>query len=248
MFMMRELVSIIIRTKDRPEFLKEALRSVYCQSYPDIETIVVNDGGVTLKDKISAWSQVPPYKLIEFEANRGRSIACNEGINNASGKYIGFLDDDDILYPNHVEMLISAISDEHPIVYSDALKAVQIKNNGSYKTFDFFLEYSVEHSLKRILEGNFIPIQCLLFKAELLHENLVDTSLSVLEDWDLLIRLSSKYQFKHIKKITSEYRFRLDKSNTTGNNLEIWQNARKYINDKYQELVRGSGLKSIPIK
>lgn len=245
---MSELVSVIIRTKDRPHFLEDAISSVYCQIHKNIELIIINDGGVSIKELTNKWQDKIQINLIEFDKNKGRSKAANEGIKLAKGEFICFLDDDDIFYPNHISTLITEATDQFKVVYSDALKAIQMKDQKDYKTFDFFLDYSVDHSFKRMLEGNFIAFQSLLFKSEVLKNNLVDESLNVLEDWDLLIRVSKDNEFKHIKKITSEYRIRLDNSNTTGQNLDIWESARKFINNKYSDLVEGQGLKIIPTK
>lgn len=241
-------VSVVIRTVNRPHLLRDALRSIYCQTYDNIETIIVNDGGESLVDIIPNFLEVPKYNLIEFETNKGRSAAGNEGIKQAQGKYLCFLDDDDIFYPNHISSLVSEMNEDKKIIYSDALKAIQAKNNDCYITKDFFLDYSINHSLKRILEGNFIPFQSLLFDREVLLENLIDPKLAVLEDWDLLIRLSTKYEFLHLKKITSEYRIRLDNTNTTGNNQKLWEDTRQLINNRYLDLVQSFGLDYIPTK
>lgn len=242
-------VSVIIRTKDRPNFLRRALSSIAAQDYPYIECIVINDGGISVSDVVAEFSFLT-INYIELTKNVGRSRAANLAINAAKGDWISFLDDDDIYYPNHLSTLVSAFKPEAPIVYTDALKAIQAQSKDStkYETKEFFLEYTVEHSFKRMLEGNFIPFQCLLFDSQILKQNLLDETLTVLEDWDLLIRISANHKFTHIKRITSEYSYRLDKTNTTGNNEHIWDAARTYLNSKHQEHVKSFNLGYIPTK
>ena len=90
---------MIIPTKNRPELLAKALRSVLVQCYADTEIIVVDDG-----DKVSAEGVVkglsdPRIRYIVHEGAKGGSAARNRGIKEASGTYIAFLDDDDEWLP-----------------------------------------------------------------------------------------------------------------------------------------------------
>lgn len=220
----KDLISVIIRTKDRPKLLKRALHSVKLQTYSNLEILIINDGGQSLKSILPGND----FKLIELENNHGRSAAANMGIENVTGKYIAFLDDDDFFYPNHFEVMSKHFS-EQKVLYTDALKRVEKWEN----FFDNFLEYSFEFNSQKILHENFIPFQCLLFPAQDLKDNLLDTSLTVYEDWDLLIRLSKKYDFVHIKEITSEYSYRMEKSNTTGSNKKLWKETKELILKRY---------------
>ncbi len=97
------LVSIIVRTKDRPKLLKRALESIAAQTYRPIEAIVVNDGGCELDiEELKSILGDVSLNYVRLEKNTGRAHAGNVGIENAKGEYIGFLDDDDVLYPEHV--------------------------------------------------------------------------------------------------------------------------------------------------
>ncbi|MGZ8869279.1 MAG: PIG-L family deacetylase, partial [Thermoanaerobaculia bacterium] len=92
-------VSVIVRTKDRPILVREAIASIRANEYP-AEVIVVNDGG--------ARPEVDGAKLIEHPSPRGRSEAMNSGVRAATGSHIAFLDDDDLFYPEHLPSLVSA--------------------------------------------------------------------------------------------------------------------------------------------
>ena len=101
------LVSIIIRTKDRPQLVKRALSSVAAQRYRDLEVIIVNDGGCDLDiDEMKGILGDIPIQYVRLADNRGRAHAANTGITHANGHYIGFLDDDDLFYPKHIETLL----------------------------------------------------------------------------------------------------------------------------------------------
>ena len=100
------LVSIIVRTKDRPKLLRNALKSIAAQNYRPIEVVLVNDGGCDLppEDLKGVLGDVD-LNYIRLEHNTGRAHAGNVGIENSKGEFIGFLDDDDELYPEHLEIL-----------------------------------------------------------------------------------------------------------------------------------------------
>ncbi|MCX8027249.1 MAG: glycosyltransferase family 2 protein, partial [Thermodesulfovibrionales bacterium] len=87
------LVSIIVRTKDRPKLLLNALKTIHQQTYRPIEVVLVNDGGCDLDlDEIKSILGDVTLNYIRLEKNTGRAHAGNVGIDNAKGEYIGFLD------------------------------------------------------------------------------------------------------------------------------------------------------------
>ena len=116
------LVSVIVRTKDRPALLANALRSIAEQTYSNLEIVVVNDGGQDVKDVITALSGEIPVTYINHEKSKGGAVAANSGLKAARGLYLNFLDDDDILYPGHVETLVSYLVDARDkVAYSSVL-------------------------------------------------------------------------------------------------------------------------------
>jgi glycosyltransferase involved in cell wall biosynthesis len=94
------LVSIVIPCYNQGRFLAEAIRSVQCQTYPEVETIVVDDGS-TDETAIVARSS-PPAHLVSLR-NSGAAVARNVGMRHSRGEYLVFLDADDRLLPDAVE-------------------------------------------------------------------------------------------------------------------------------------------------
>ena len=116
------LVSIIIRTKDRPGLLVHALNSVQAQTYRNLEIVVVNDGGIDVRDVIDTVVSDIPVTYIAHETCKGRSEAADSGIKAAKGAYLNFLDDDDVLLPDHVETLVShLLVTGEKVAYGNAL-------------------------------------------------------------------------------------------------------------------------------
>lgn len=206
----KPLVSIIVRTKDRPELLKNALRSIAEQTYRNIEVVLVNDGGCDLnveglKNILGSIS----LNYVRLEKNTGRAHAGNVGIENAKGDYIGFLDDDDELYSEHVSTLVSfLIEGEYRVAYTDSLMIFKEQDTQSDELREVKRElaFSEDFNYSKLIFENYIPFMCLMFDREALkNSGGFDTNFDLYEDWDLLIRIGNKYPFHHIKKTTADY-------------------------------------------
>jgi len=224
------LVSLIVRTKDRPDLLGNALRSVCQQTYANIELVVVNDGGKDVEDMVRELCEDIPAIYIAHESNRGRSAAANTGLKAAKGDYVNFLDDDDILYPKHIETLITWISLKRvDVAYSSVLSVY-------FDTPPYLTEhckkdeliYNIGFDPERILFQNYIPLMSVMFKKKNLDKTgLFDEDLSVFEDWDLWIRMSRHFTFSHVDEVTAEYRF-------YGSESIVQSHRQKYEYDKNQ--------------
>lgn len=206
------LVSIIIRTKNRNHYLREALHSVWNQTYRPIEVIVVEDGPSFSKDVINQFKDLDIHYIVAGE-HVGRCHAGNIGLGKATGKYINFLDDDDLFFADHVEVLIGELENDSfcrmaaysiglevptKIISTDPLKYEEI----AYRTV-----YDKSFDRDYLKEVNYIPINCMAFNRELfLKEGGFDESLDLLEDWDLWIRYSNYTDFIFIDKTTCIYR------------------------------------------
>lgn len=111
------LVSIILPTYGRPEFLIEAISSCLSQSHSRVEVIVVDDNGIDSvmhhETKIIVQGiKDDRIKYIYSDKNLGGSGARNLGLSNALGEFITFLDDDDIYYPNKIKKQLQIFDSE----------------------------------------------------------------------------------------------------------------------------------------
>ena len=109
----KPLVSIIVRTCGRPNVLRETLISLRNQTYKNIEVVVVEDGEnkseKMLKEEFNDLNIVYKATL----EKKGRCVVGNIGMQLANGKYLNFLDDDDLFFADHVETLVQAF-EKHP--------------------------------------------------------------------------------------------------------------------------------------
>lgn len=235
------LISIIIRTyQGRARFLKEALISVENQIYSNIEIIVVEDGGSSATEIIEHFSLVFNKKIHYYScAKVGRCVVGNVGLSHASGKYCMFLDDDDLLFADHVGVLVEALEKQayYCAAYSSAFEAkTEILDDKNYleASFNLIKQHDREVGFKELLEMNYLPIQCILFKRTLFEERGgFDESLEYLEDWNLWIRYAYANEFKYIRKTTSLYRVPTDNTH------------RGLLHEQFIHIARDSAMRSI---
>jgi LmbE family N-acetylglucosaminyl deacetylase len=199
-------VSVVVRTKDRPEMLAEALASISRSTYRRVEVVLVNDGG--------AAPTVPvdfpfPVVSVEMGTNQGRAAAANAGVEAAGGDCICFLDDDDLFEPDHLSTLVSLTSAAGVrVAYTDAAVGIyELVAQQGWSEIDRRLPYSRDFDPERLLVDNYIPFNTLLIERALFDEaGPFDPELDFFEDWDFLIRLAALTPFHHLPRVTAEYR------------------------------------------
>ena len=111
--------SVIIPLYNKAPYIRKALESVLAQTYADYELIIIDDGSTDgsaeiaeaiLQDPTSRLIASSPHRLIR-QANSGVSVARNNGVAQASGDYIAFLDADDWWEPTYLERMVQLIKD-----------------------------------------------------------------------------------------------------------------------------------------
>ncbi len=202
-------VSVVVRTKDRPELLREALASLGQQTYTRAEIVLVNDGGSP--PQIAADFPLPVVR-VDLAETRGRAAAAQAGIDAATGTHVCFLDDDDLAAPEHLATLAGLVQGAGVrVAYTDAAVAIYELGGSTaaagWICRDRRLPYSRDFDPDRLLLDNYIPFNTLLIERDLLRTaGPLDETLPFFEDWDLLIRLAALAPFFHRATVTCEYR------------------------------------------
>lgn len=210
------LVSIIVRTCNRPNILRETLISLRNQTYSNIEIVVVEDGKNISEQMINEEFNDLNIKYYSTKHKVGRSNAGNKAMELANGKYLNFLDDDDLFFADHVEVLVKALEEKNlRLAYSLAYETpINIKSTDPYIYEEVFHSLIYRQPFNRLLlfHHNYIPIQCIMFDKKLFLEyGGLDESLDALEDWDLWVRYALKDDFLFVEKVTSVYRVPFNK-------------------------------------
>ena len=201
-------VSVLIRTKDRADSLVKAAASALAQTYTPIEVIIVNDGGESFAERMptSDKSSVNSLRWVDNTGPNHRSHAANLAMEEASGKYCLFLDDDDWLDPEHIEKLVTTLesSPQARAAYT-GVRSVRDKTRDIIPE-EAAEEFDSEWDPIRLLIENYIPINGLLFEKTLYDEGCrFDPAFDRFEDWDFWLQLIEKTQFTHTPGCSANY-------------------------------------------
>lgn len=225
------LVSVLIRSMDRPE-LREALDSVALQTWPNIEVCVINATGEqhsNLPEEVAGLA----VRLLSAETRLDRSDAANMGLECARGEFLIFLDDDDVLFPTHLERLCAALMCDgagRRVAYA----GVELVDEGGKR----IRVLDEVWDARRLRGANYIPIHALMFAGDLVRKNafMFDTRLSCLEDWDFWLQLSTATDFIHVPGVSALYRFSLGQSAISGAaDQGRYLESRRLIFDKWKD-------------
>ena len=195
--MVTKAVSVIIPTFNREHCLMRALDSAIAQSYPIQEIIVVDDGSTDATEKLIQESY-PSVTYIKQE-NHGVSAARNRGIKNSLGSWLAFLDSDDEWFPDKLEKQFMALEQqpEFKIIHSDEIwirNGVQVNPKNKHEKSGGFI-------FEKCLPLCAISPSAVLIHRELFAElGMFDESLPACEDYDLWLRICSRYPVLYVKE------------------------------------------------
>jgi LmbE family N-acetylglucosaminyl deacetylase/glycosyltransferase involved in cell wall biosynthesis len=249
------LVSVITRTQNRADFLRKAIRSVAGQTYPNIELIVVNDGGEEFSKLVQeeALGSIRTFTYQHIEQQTGRSHAANIGLNHCTGDNIIFLDDDDWFLPEHIESLVHCLQDNTDFIAAyNNVACVHFENN-QWNTIN---EYKDDFDANRLAYENYIPIHSILFRKKVIEAGCVFAEeMNTYEDWAFWMKVSQIGSFFHNPILGAMYRVSISSgSGLPGTNRDFSIDYKRFINwaklewsyDQAHTLVRNSvNLKEI---
>ncbi|MCU7835168.1 MAG: glycosyltransferase [gamma proteobacterium symbiont of Taylorina sp.] len=205
-------VSILIRTMGKQKLLAQALSCIENQTYQLIEVVIIEDGQQTLDNFLIPYQKKLNINYQALGHNKGRCHAGNQAMENATGDYYLFLDEDDLLYADHIEQLLIAIEKNHTkLAYSFAFELPSVyaeDNNSILHEGHLFSHFKQGFSFPALLQANYLPINSVLFHHSLYHEcGGFNPEIDLNEDWNLWVRFSINYRpFVNIAKTTAIYR------------------------------------------
>jgi len=187
-------ISVILPVYNGEVFLDETIQSILKQSYKIHEIIIIDDGSTD-----SSYSIIEKYAgdvIVLRQTNSGQSAARNYGVSYATGNFLAFIDQDDIWYDNHLQILVNNIesTSQRPIgwIYSNL---DQIDHTGKMIYFDVFRKIPhVAHPKTSLLDcirtDMFVlPSSALVSRAAFDHVGGFDERLIGCEDDDLFLRI-----------------------------------------------------------
>lgn len=201
------LVSIVIPNYNCGDFLAECLDSVIAQDYRNLEIIVVDDGS-TDNSKHVLISYIDRIRLIST-ANQGAAAARNVGISNAKGKFIAFLDSDDVWEPNKIDLQVKKmVAEGCDLIYCSGKdfnaneksgKIIEAKYAGN--CYPYFKEFPARSIIVLGCSGA-------LLRSSLLQKSgyFDETFLGAAEDWDFFRRYCKYAKVDFLPLILVHYR------------------------------------------
>lgn len=184
--------SIIIPTYNRAAFLPKAIESVLNQTYTDWELIIVDDGSTdNTREVVSQYNDERITYI--YQQNAERSAARNNGINHAKGDYVCFLDSDNVMLPNRLQLLSETITKTAcyftDIEYrNEETGASQIKTGRKYP-FPMDVDMLIQ---------DIIATPQLCCATEILRKHQFNPALSIGEDMELLFRITADYPLIYV--------------------------------------------------
>lgn len=252
--------SVVIPAFNAEKFVLETLNSVVNQTFGNYEIIVVDDGSTDNTYRITKEfldAENVNYRIIKHEKNRGIGAARNTGIKNSKGKYIAFLDADDIWYKYKLQKVYEVLS-KNPnvnIACHDEYLVVDGKIVDKLKCGPF-----VDNMYEKLLfEGNCLSTSATVVeKDKLIEVGLFseDLSFNGVEDYELWLRLAKLgCYFYFLHEVLGEYRMRTssissnittqiqNESNVIQHHLSSYKfdRCKRRIKRRYAQLYFGAG-------
>lgn len=197
---MSHRVTVVVRTKDRPDFLVRALSDIAAQSFTDAAVVVVNDGGLRAEVErvVLASALTERVSIVDSAAPGGRCAAANTGIAASESEYVVLHDDDDLWHPDFLSRTVAYL-DSHP---DDAGVVVPTEIVYERRVAGEWVEYDrvpfwngmTAVSFMALLEVNrMVPIS-VLYRRDV-HDTVgpYDEALETVEDWDFYLRIAARF-------------------------------------------------------
>ncbi len=207
--MTKDLISIVIPSYNAKKFIAETIDSVINQSYTNWELIIIDDGStdnskLIINEFCKADNRIKYY----YQNNSGVSVARNNGIRKAKGKYIALLDADDVFEKENLKTKINILESNKNFhwVYSNNYYAdenINIVKEGPKGTDQNILDSIL------LYKGEVVPGPCsnLVFLKKCFDEGVVfDQNFSTTADQDFTIQLASKFKGYYIDEPLWRYR------------------------------------------
>ncbi len=221
--------SVVIPTYNRAEKLKKTIQSVLDQTFNDFEILVMDDGSTDNSYKVVESFGDPRIVYKKFSNSGGPATPRNHGIDISKGKWISFLDADDLWHPEKLHSVWKAINNNNPDVVCHN-ESLVIPSINKHKTL-YYGPYERDFYKHLLLQGNRLSTSATSVKKEVLIDcNLrfnTSKEYTIVEDYDLwlnLARVGCKFVF--LEKVLGEY---IVDSSSISTNISKLQKNRNVV-------------------
>lgn len=189
---------------NRAEVVGRAIQSVLCQTFPDYELLIIDDGSEDdLGSAVAPF--LSPTVTLHRIAHKGVSAARNHGISRARGHYIAYLDSDNVWSPRFLERMARALR-EHPDCRGAYCMLNVLKKDALSGERAFVRNVGAEFSYLRLVRENFIDMNALVHAKQCVdHAGTFDEDLERCVDWEFVLRLAGKYRLRFVPEALVDY-------------------------------------------
>lgn len=226
------LVSVVIPTHKRPYKVMRAIDSALNQTYQNLEVVIVSDGyDKETEESMIKYKADPRVNFFSYKEAQGGNYARNMGIERAKGKYIAFLDDDDVMEQTKVEKQVEVFQNNNKIglVYT-GFKSTYPNLGLSYTSLP---KQSGDLS-RKIFASNYIgsTSRVMVEKSIVEKVGMFDISLPAMQDYDLWIRICQITQIGYVSEPLLVY-INEDENNQISKSANKKKKAIDIITKKY---------------
>jgi len=185
-------VTVLIPAYNASGTIERALSSVWCQNYPEVEVIIVDDGSIDDTSHRVEKMGTANLRLIRLDQNRGVATAMNIGIREARTEYIAFLDADDEWLPNKLRRQLAVIDAQPEMSFISCGSQVVDLRGRIVATFGLELPpYGPSDFWRALLRKSYVAKPTVVARRiKLLETGGFEESLKISEDQDLWIKLA----------------------------------------------------------
>jgi len=203
--MINYFVSIVIPSYNSSKFISQTIESVLSQTYKNWEMIIVDDksldnSNTIVEEYIKKDNRI---KLIKLNKNIGAAMARNKALEIAQGRYIAFLDSDDIWMPSKLEVQIKFMQENNYPISFTSYKIIDengIDNNHIIRVVDSL-------NLKQYLKNTIIGFSTSMIDRELVKEELKFLNIRIRQDTNLWITIfKNGYKAYGLDEVLVKYR------------------------------------------
>lgn len=206
------LISVLMLSFNHDRYISDAINSVLNQNFRDLELIIIDDCSSDNSRRIIEAHQKDDYRIKAFfhRKNMGMAKTANECILKATGKYISFLDSDDLWVKSKLEKQVAILnSNDNLIVWSEG----EIINADGFPTNETFTQLNLASDAKKsgdifeiLLNHNYIFMSSLIFKRDFATKIMFDRRLKYLNDQKFVAQLAKEHEFYYIEEPLVKYR------------------------------------------
>jgi glycosyltransferase involved in cell wall biosynthesis len=253
------LVSICTPTYNRPDFLERAIRSCLAQTFQDFEIIVTDNSTNDLSEKMIQRLNDPRIRYFKNEKNLGPCGNTNRATELATGKYIKFLMDDDLLKPQCLEKMVEAL--ERNPTAGVAMAPMELIDENDRRIFPRFyvfrkMQYRYRYQVgdglidKQIILKDFLTrdYPCtvpsgIMIRAECFQKfGKFDEAADFAGDLEKVMQIATEYDFYYIDQVLSSWRLMTDNHTAALHKKGLNVGAFYYITRKILEQTKALEL------